>query len=143
MKRTRSFLALIGIVLCVLLLGPLGWGQKPSANTGPKYDLTTEQKLKGVIEDVQVDARPGEGTHLLLKHGADAILVHVAPELFLKDLEIWFNKGDEVQIVGSKIKNEAGAPEILAKELSRGNNTLTFRDNKGVPVWSFWEPPKK
>ncbi len=144
MKRTVSLAALTGIALCVLFLVSLAWGQKQSANLGPKYDLTTEQKLKGTIEEVQVDPRPGEGTHLLVKNGTDTTLVHVAPELFLKELEIQFKPGEEVQVVGSKIKNEqTGGPEILMKEITRNNNTFTLRDNKGAPVWAGWQPPKK
>lgn len=144
MKRTASLTALIGIALCVLLLVSSAPAQKQSANIGPKYDLTTEQKLKGSIEDIQVDPRPGEGIHLLVKQGSDVALVHVAPELFLKDLDITFTKGESVQIVGSKIKNEqTGGPEILCKEITRGDNTFTLRDGKGVPAWSGWVPPKK
>jgi hypothetical protein len=68
--------------------------------------------------------------------------VHVAPELFLKELDMGFNKGDQLEIVGSKLKID-GVDEVLAKEITRGDNTLTLRDKKGVPVWDGWMPSKK
>ena len=140
MKRIASLLAPLVIVLLVLSIST--WAQKPVNNTGPKYDLTAETKLKGTVEDIQQDTRPGEGTHVMLKTGSGNILVHVAPELFLKELEIGFSKGDSLEVIGSKIKIE-GVDEILAKEITRGENTVTLRDKKGVPVWDGWMPVKK
>jgi hypothetical protein len=140
MKRIASLIAPLVIVLFVLSIS--AWAQKPANNTGPKYDLTSETKLKGTVDDVTQDTRPGEGTHVTLKTVTGSILVHVAPELFLKDLEIGFNKGDSLEVIGSKIKGDAG-DEILAKEITRGDNTVTLRDKKGVPVWDGWMPTKK
>jgi hypothetical protein len=142
MKRTASLLATIAIALCVSLLTLCAWAQKPIANPGPKYDLTNEVKIKGVVESVKLDERPGEGTHLILKTGVETLLVHVAPEGFLKDLDVSFNKGDQLEIIGSRLKTEEG-PEILVKEITRDNNTLTIRDGKGIAVWGNWEPSKK
>jgi hypothetical protein len=140
MKRTASLLAPIVIALFVLSI--CTWAQKPASNTGPKYDLTTETKLKGTVEEVKQDTRPGEGEHLMVKSGSDTILVHVAPELFLKEIEVELNKGDSVEITGSKLKID-GADEVLAKEITKGQNTFTLRDKKGVPIWDGWMPAKK
>jgi hypothetical protein len=140
MKRTASLLALFIIAVCVLSIST--WAQKPASNTGPKYDLTTETKLNGTVETISQDVRPGEGTHLMLKTASGPMLVHVAPELFLKDLEVGFNKGDQLEVIGSKLKIE-GVDEVLAKQITRGDNTMTLRDKKGVPVWDGWMPAKK
>ncbi len=142
MKRTTSLLATIAIALCVLFLAPLVQAQKSTANPGPKYDLNSETRVKGVIEEVKVDPRPGEGTHLMLKTSSDVLLVHVAPEAFLKDIDVTFNKGDQVEVVASRIKGDEG-PELLVKEIIQGGNTLTLRDGKGVAVWQDWTPPKR
>jgi hypothetical protein len=140
MKRIASLLALLVIALFVLSINT--WAQKPASNTGPKYDLTTETKLKGTVEEIKQDTRPGEGEHLMVRAGTQAILVHVAPELFLTDIEFAVAKGDQVEIVGSKLKID-GVDEILAKEITKGENTVTLRDKKGVPVWDGWMPAKK
>jgi hypothetical protein len=140
MKRIASLLLPLVIALCVLSIG--SWAQKPASNTGPKYDLTTETKLKGTIEEEKQDTRPGEGEHLMVKTSSDTILVHVAPELFLTDIEVAFAKGEQVEVTGCKLKID-GVDEILAKEITKGENTVTLRDKKGVPVWDGWMPAKK
>jgi hypothetical protein len=53
-----------------------------------------------------------------------------------------FKKGDQIEVVGAKNTAAAGE-EILAKEITVGNNTTTLRDDKGIPVWSGWKSSKK
>ena len=110
-------------------------------NTGPKYDLTTEVKLKGVVEDVRETPGEFEGTHLVVKTDTGTVLVHVAPASFLKEMDTSFKKGDEVQVIGAKAPG-ATEPEVLAREITVGTNTTTLRDGKGIPVWAGWKPAK-
>jgi hypothetical protein len=43
-------------------------------------------------------------------------------------------KGDEIEVVGSKVKfNDADT--ILAREITRGQDSFVFRDANGKPVW--------
>lgn len=46
-----------------------------------------------------------------------------------------FNKGDEISLTGSKVK-QGEADLLLAREVVRGNDTVVLRDEKGNPVWS-------
>ena len=69
------------------------------------------------------------------------MLVHVAPTDFLKEIDTSFNKGDEVVVVGAKAP-DAPEEEILAREITDGNNTATLRDDKGIPIWAGWKPSK-
>ena len=69
------------------------------------------------------------------------ILVYVGPGDFLKEIEVSFNKGDQVDVVGAKAPNTA-EEKILAREITVGSNTFTLRDDKGIPVWSGWKPAK-
>jgi hypothetical protein len=46
-----------------------------------------------------------------------------------------FAKGDEVQITGVKAKVGDDENAILARQIERGNQTFTFRDKKGKPLW--------
>jgi hypothetical protein len=59
----------------------------------------------------------------------------------LKEIEVSFSKGDQVNVVGAQAPNSTGE-EILAREITVGSNTFTLRDDKGVPVWSGWKPAK-
>ena len=121
-------------------MSSVAWGQRP-AKTGPKYDTANEVTIKGVI--VEVHEVPGdfEGTHLMVKTETKTVLVNVGPTAFLKEIDTTFNKGDEVVVVGAKAP-DAPEEEILAREITDGNNTATLRDDKGSPIWAGWKPSK-
>lgn len=112
-----------------------------NANTGPKYDITSEVKVKGVVDDIRDVPGAFEGTQLVVKTDTGTVVVHLAPGEFLKEIDSSFKKGDEVQVVGAKAPN-ASDPEILAREITVGTSTTTLRDDKGIPVWTGWKPAK-
>lgn len=146
MKYQGFLKAFILIATFALMLAPFALAQKPAdqpdakAAPSPKYDFATEVKLKGTVEEVKLVPGANEGVHVMLKTGTESILVHIAPPEFLKEFEFPVNKGDQFQVVGSKLLID-GQNEVLAKEITKGENSVTLRDNKGVPVWTAW--PKK
>ena len=103
----------------------------------PKYDLHTETKMKGSVDDVRTPPKGSEkdAVHLLLKSGTDSLDVYLCPQSFLDDMGVTFAKGDEIALTGSKIK-QGEADLILAREVVKGNDTLVLRDDKGNPIWS-------
>ena len=136
----RLWSKLLFIAAVVACLPSVGWGQHP-AKTGPKYDTANEVKIKGVIVEVREVPGEFEGTHLVVKTDTKTVVVHVAPTDFLKEIDTSFNKGDEVVVLGAKAP-DAPEEEILAREITDGNNTATLRDDKGVPIWAGWKPSK-
>jgi hypothetical protein len=126
---------LAAIVWLVLLaVAPCLSASKPA---GPKYDPATEVKIKGVIAEVidfECPVSGGMGAHIVLKAGEKNVLVHIALSKFLKDYEMSFAKGEEIEVLGSKVMMD-GEEVILAREITRGQNTFMFRDNKGKPLW--------
>jgi hypothetical protein len=128
---------LVGVVV---LLGcvPSGLAQKASqdANILPKYDLHTEMKTKGTVDEVNLLPLGSKKdlTELIIKNGEDKIHIYVCPKTFEEEMGISFSKGDEISVMGSKVKQEA-LEVILARELVKGTDTLVFRDDKGNPVW--------
>jgi hypothetical protein len=112
--------------------------QNAKQMTPPKYDLQTEAKMKGTVEEVKLPAKGSEkdAAHLLVKNGTDLVDVYLCPEAFLKDMGFSFTKGDEIALTGSKVKKENGEL-ILAREVVKGTDTLVLRDDKGGPVWSW------
>ena len=124
----------------LLLATAIGFAQKVK-DTGPKYDVANEVKIKGVVEEIREVPGNFEGTHLVVKTDTGTVLVRVAPASFLKDIDTSFAKGDQVQVVGCKAPNST-EDEILAREITVGTNTTTLRDDKGVPVWAGWTPSK-
>ena len=130
---------LCSIVVLVLAVCP-GVAQK-LANTGPKYDVTHQVKIQGTVEEVREVPGDYEGTHLVVKTDQGVVLVQVAPTAFLKEMDTSYKKGDVVQVVGAKAP-DATEEQVLAREITIGADTVTLRDDKGVPVWAGWKPAK-
>lgn len=133
------FIELLLASALVLLCGSVpGLAQKASQDASilPKYDLHTEMKTKGTVDEVNllpVGSRK-DLTELIIKSGDDKIHIYVCPKTFEEEMGISFSKGDEISVTGSKVKQET-LEVILARELVKGTDTLVFRDGKGNPVW--------
>ena len=134
----------IGILLCIqlflLLSGTPGLSQKsqPKSDGLPKYDLQTEAKTAGVIEEVNLLSfgTRKDFTELIVKSGEDKVHIYLCPKPYQEEMGMSFSKGDEIAVTGSKVKQEA-ADVILARQLVKGTDTLLFRDDKGKPVWDW------
>jgi hypothetical protein len=53
---------------------------------------------------------------------------------FVKEYQLILAKGDNVEVLGSRVIFE-GRDAILAREITRGQETFVFRDANGKPVW--------
>lgn len=126
------------VVILVLALGMATLPVLGQNSAVPKYDLSTEAKFKGVVEEVKDHHCPisgGMGAHLMLRLPDNKLIeVHLATAKFVKSYDVIFSKGDEVEVLGSKVQFE-GADAILAREVKRGNDDYLFRDQKGKPIW--------
>jgi hypothetical protein len=105
-------------------------------DSSPKYDLHTEMKTKGVVDEVNLVpfGSRKDFTELVIKSGDDKVHIYVCPKPFQEEMGISFSKGEEIEVTGSKVKQET-SDVILARELLKGTDTLMFRDDKGNPVW--------
>jgi hypothetical protein len=134
--RRVLFLAMFVAVLCV----DSASAQKNQTNTAspPKYDLKTEAKMNGTVEELKLPAKGSEKepAHLLVMNGTDTVDVYLCPKSFLDDMGVSFKKGDEIALTGSKVK-QAAADLILAREVVKGTDTLVLRDDKGTPIWNW------
>jgi hypothetical protein len=102
----------------------------------PKYDPATEGKIKGIVEEVKL-VPPSGGkpvAYLMMKSGTDAVHVFLCPKKFLDDMGIVFKAEEEVEVTGSKVKQD-GADLTLAREILKGGETLTLRFKDGKPAW--------
>jgi hypothetical protein len=115
----------------------LAWSGLLSAQTGPpKYDLNTEIKTKGTVDEVKLPPKGNEIVHLLVKNGEDTVDLYLCPKSFMDDMGVTFSKGDELSVTGSKVKY-GGADLVLAREIVKGSDSLVLRDEKGNPVWNW------
>jgi len=129
---------ILALVLLVWLQGAPAAAQKAQETKVPPYDLHSETKMKGVVDEVKEPPKGSEkeAIHLLVKNGADSTDLYLCPKSFLDDMGMSFSKGDEIAVTGSKVKANAG-DLILAREVVKGNDTLVLRDEKGNPVWNW------
>lgn len=136
----RTVRAVFLIPSLVLVCVSLGLSQKthPEDSGLPKYDLHTETKTKGVIDEVNVLSvgTRKDFTELIIKNGDDKLHIYVCPKPFQEEIGVSFSKGDQVAVTGSKVKQDT-SEVILARELVKGADTLLFRDDKGNPVWDW------
>lgn len=133
MKAARAWNAVL--IIFLVLAVPLAFAQK---QTGKKYDLTTETKITGTVEEVKEHMEGAEKeTHLVMKTDAGLVEVCLCPAKFLSEMDMNFQKGDKLEITGSKVKEASGETEILAREIVKGGNTLVLRDKQGGPVWTW------
>ncbi len=93
-----AYCKLVSVVALIVLLTSIAM----SAETAPalKYDKSAEVRVKGLIEDVKISA--DDTVHLTLKSDKGSLDVIVAPEKFLKEMEITFAKGDSIEVLGSQ-----------------------------------------
>jgi hypothetical protein len=100
----------------------------------PEYDPKAEITFKGTIEDYHESQVRGDhpGLHLIVKTETETIEVHACPVRYMKELDFPLEKGDEVTIVGSR---PGGTGIVVAREITKGQATLTLREKSGAPVW--------
>ncbi len=140
MKTSRIIILILAALALVLTIAPAAAaGQKSEPGVAvPKYDRAAEATFKGTVEEVrdrQCPVSGGMGSHLILRlSGGNTIEVHLATTKFVKTYDLVFNKGDVVEVVGTKVQFE-GVETIFAREITRGSETFAFRDKDGKPIW--------
>jgi len=106
------------------------------AQSAPKYDPATERKFKGIVEELKFVPPSGAKpvAYLVMKSGPDAVEIFLCPKKFLDEMGMVFKANDEIEVTGSKIKQEGGEL-TLAREVVKGTDTLTLRFADGKPAW--------
>jgi hypothetical protein len=135
----RALAAACGIVLAGFIsasaLGQQGIGGPKGS---PRYDPKTEVTVKGSVEDVkEYPSRNGRhtGQHVTLKTESGNLDVHLGPTDYWKQHGFELAKGDSIEVGGSKTRVEDKAV-VIAREVKKGDQTVTLRNADGVPAWS-------
>src|SRR5579859_1950788 len=129
MKFNRAVRAILFTSVSLILCSAFSVAQ-----AAPKYDTATEAKFKGTIEDLKLPPKGSEKqiAYLTIKSGTDTLEIYLCPKSFIDDMGVIFAKGDEIAFTGSKVK-QGDADMVLAREVVKGQDTLTLRDDKGKP----------
>jgi hypothetical protein len=101
------------------------------------YNPATEVTVRGTVEQVsQVTHGQGwSGTHLTVQTDAGKLDIHLGPSRFLEAQKFTVSKGDQVEVIGSKVQYQ-GHDALIAREITKGDQKLTLRDAQGIPAWS-------
>lgn len=133
-----KFWRVLACISCLLAAAMVVAQEKKSSEPVPKYDPSAEAVFKGTVDEVrdrQCPVSRGMGAHIVLKTTeGKTIEVHLATTKFVKSYELAFNKGDQLEVTGVKVKFE-DVDTVLAREIKRGNDTFVFRDKEGRPIW--------
>lgn len=103
----------------------------------PQYDKATEIDTMATVSESKEVTRdsPLIGTYLVVRSDSGGVTeVYLGPTEFVKSFEITFHKGDQLHLIGSKVK-VGTANVVLARDVRRNETTLYLRDAKGAPYW--------
>jgi hypothetical protein len=118
--------------------GSGGWGMGSQYNR--MYNPATVETITGTVESVdKVTPMKGMyyGIHLMVKTDKETIPVDLGPGWYIERLDTKIEKGDKVEVKGSRV-TISGKPAIIAAEVKKGDSTLVLRDSAGVPAWAGW-----
>lgn len=136
--RTLAVVVLAGAMAASPALAQPPAAQPPAAKSpvarAPEYDPAAEITIKGVVEEIHESKLKLDhpGLHLILKTETETVEVHACPVRFLSELDFTVEKGDTLTVVGSRPK---AGDLVIAREITKGQVSLTLRDKKGVPIW--------
>ena len=123
------------LLAAIALLATSAFSQAP-----PKYDSATETTIKGTVGELKLVPPTGGKSiaYLVTKTGPDkekdAVEIFLCPKSFLDQMGISFTADEKVEVKGSKVKKD-GVDLILAREMVKSGETVTFRFPDGKPAW--------
>lgn len=150
MKNKKSTSAVLAFVLSALMTAPAlagpggnwrgsgGWGMGGAYQR--MYNPAAVETIVGEV--VSIDKMTptkgmSYGIHAQVKTYRETIPVHLGPGWYLERQDTRINKGDAIEVKGSRITYQ-GKPAIIASEIKKGDSLLKLRDDSGYPVWAGW-----
>jgi hypothetical protein len=131
----------LSAALLAVGIGSGALAQTPRTGS-PMYDSTSEVTITATVERVEAitgtmgrGRRAMGGTHLIVKTATETLEVHLGPTGYLTQQKIVLAEGDTLEIVGSRV-TMGGKTFLLAREIAKGNEKWTLRDESGRPLWS-------
>jgi hypothetical protein len=118
--------------------GSGGWGMGTQYQR--IYNPATVETISGTVESVDRITPFGGmryGIHIILKTEKENISVHLGPGWYIESLDIKIEKGNKLEVKGSRVKF-ADKDAIIAAEIKKGDDVLILRDGAGAPVWAGW-----
>ena len=119
--------------------------QKPQNDDGagsgtqtPSFDPSKIDSFPGQvlsIDTINSEEGNAELTVSLKTEGEESLKVFLAPESYLKNLNLTLKDGDSVTVIGSKTTDSQKETAVVASQIIKNGATYLLRDEKGVPFW--------
>ncbi|MBF0318510.1 MAG: DNA-binding protein [Nitrospirae bacterium] len=145
MIRKITILAMVLVLGLATIASAQPWrGWKGSGGWGcggpyqRMYDPQTVATVTGTVEAVETFTSMrgmSVGVHLTLKTADGTISAHLGPAWYIERQDVKLEKGDAVEVKGSKITFDSN-PAIIAAEVKKGDEVLKLRDENGIPNWA-------
>jgi hypothetical protein len=110
-----------------------GSGTKTPSFDPSKIDSFPGQVLS--IDTINSEEGNAELTVSLKTEGEESLKVFLAPESYLKNLNLTLKDGDSVTVIGSKTTDSQNETAVVASQIVKNGATYLLRDEKGVPFW--------
>jgi hypothetical protein len=104
----------------------------------PSFDPSKIDSFPGrvlSIDTINSSEGNAELTVSLKTKEEDSVKVFLAPESYLKNLNLTLKNGDSITVVGSKASDSQNKTAIVASQVMKNGATYLLRDEKGVPFW--------
>lgn len=113
------------------------WGLVLNQSQPHYYNVDTEKKIKGVIQEIKIEPRYNETSPFLIvvleeKGSRQKYNVEISPIQFFS---IDLHKGESLEVLGSVYKKEDGSLNIIARRIQFKGETFVVRDKHGFPAW--------
>ena len=128
--------ATLGALALVVSGAALAADRAVTPSDTPRYDARAEYAVKGKVAAVKIhDSVLGyKDAHIILTTVQGDMEVHVGPVAYLAKRGFEVVPGDEVLVIGCKTMYE-DKPVLVARQIKRGDRSLTLRNVRGNPVW--------
>ncbi len=146
-KHAMVFIVVLSLLLSVSFAfaqpmrgwrGSGGWGM--GSGYQRIYDPATVVSLSGevlAVERITPVKGMSYGIHLLMKTDKETLSVHLGPAWYVERLDSKIEKGDRIEVKGSKV-TIMGKPALIAARVRKGDQVLVLRDAAGIPAWAGW-----
>ena len=118
--------------------GSGGWGMESQYQR--IFNPATVETVSGTVASIdKVTPMRGmhSGIHLTLKTDKGLVDVHLGPEWYIERQDTKIQKGDALEVKGSRV-TISDKLAIIAAEVKKGDSVLILRDSNGVPAWAGW-----
>jgi hypothetical protein len=139
MKFAKYILSVSTLAMAVTAPQAFAGNSAGATTNQPQYNQATVVDVIGMVTGVrQVSSgNPLAGSHLTVKSKTGTLDVYLGPADFLKFLKASFTVGEQIEVIGSKVKFE-NADVILTQQVNDGLELVTLRDPDGSAEWQSW-----